>query len=166
MTDAGPAASVLFDPCSGLGSIPIELAAFIRRDMLRLVALSADNERPSLEGALQNAASSGVAASRGTHGLDAGVLWDGRGPPFSSGFREGVLGGVISDLPWGLRELSVNAVSKLYPLLLKRLGHACSDDAFGVFLVHRDKVFLMALQQNSSKWKYVTRRVGRSPVIL
>ena len=96
----------------------------------------------------------------GLSGLDYSVLWDGRGQPVSGGFREGSIDGIVCDLPWGVRELSINAVGRLYPALLRMLGHACSQGAIAIFLCAREKVFFDAVRQNEKYWEILSTRVS------
>ena len=156
-----PLAQTFFlDPCSGLGSIPIELMATSRRDNLNIVALSADIELPSLANAEGNNRLAGLHKGRGFQGLDAGLLWDGRGLPFSSGFRDEIIDGIVCDLPWGVRELSMNAVGKLYPAMLDMLGRACSNGAYAVFLCSRASLFTDILSRDEQVWEFISERVS------
>ena len=158
---ANPSKALFFvDPCSGLGSIPIEIAAIAKRDGKKIVSLAADNELPSLENAAINATKSSVECRAGLNGLDKGLLWTGYGKRHSGGFREGTIDGVVTDLPWGIRELSSKAISALYPALLRFLGEAVIDGGTGVFLCQRDRVFLAAVQSNYKMWEVLEPQVS------
>lgn len=148
------------DPCSGTGSIPIELAAIAERFNRYLVPVAADNELPSLAHGLVNSKLGNVDMSRGLRGVDAPIFWDGHGRGVSGGLRQGCLDGVITDLPWGQRELSTRAVVKLYPLLLETLGHAIVDGGIGVFMLWREKTFLAAISGKGNMWEVLFKRVS------
>lgn len=85
---------ILFDPCGGLGSIPLEIAAIARREDLRVSCLSGDIELPSLNAALENSQRATFGLSSGLGGVDAGLLIDGRGQGRTGGFRADVLDGI------------------------------------------------------------------------
>lgn len=149
------------DPCAGFGSVPLELAAIAKRDNLKFASIAADNELPSLEKASINILSGNMDVQAGLTGLDQGVLWSGYGKGRSGGFREGILDGVITDLPWGIKELTPRAVTALYPALLRTLGHAARDGAYGVFLCQRERIFRAALLQNNWMWEEEEMHVCR-----
>lgn len=153
-------AMVFLDPCSGFGSIPLEIAAIAQRNKLNIISLAADNEQPSLEKGIANALSSGMGSQAGLSGVQDGLLWSGRGFGHSGGFREAVIDGVVCDLPWGIKELTPKAVSALYPALLRFLGHATVDGGSGVFLCQRDRIFLGAVKSNDRMWEVSEHRVS------
>jgi hypothetical protein len=153
-------AMVFLDPCAGFGSIPLELSGVSKRDSLNIINLAADNELPSLEKALENAVAAHAGVKKGLSGMDASLLWTGYGTGHSGGFREGVLDGIIADLPWGIRELSAKAISTLYPALLRFLGHATANGAYGIFLCWREKTFLAAVRSNDRMWEVTDHRVS------
>lgn len=148
------------DPCSGFGSIPLEIAAIARREKLNIISFSADNEYPSLQKGMMNATNAHLDSKAGLHGIECGILWSGRGAGFSGGFREGTLDGVVSDLPWGIKELTPRAISALYPALLRFLGHAVVDGGYGVFLCQRETIFLGAVKSNDWMWEVSEHRVS------
>ena len=85
---------LFFDPCGGLGSIPLEIAAICRRDKLKISCLSGDIELPSLEGAAKNFKSAQLGLDAGLAGIDASLLIDGRGKGRSGGLKDGILDGI------------------------------------------------------------------------
>lgn len=153
-------ALLFLDPCSGLGSIPIEVQAIARREGLGALCLAADNERPSLVNAKKNVIDCQLSPAHGAMGLDAGILWDGKGKGFSGGIRPGMVDGIVSDLPWGVRELSAHAINKLYPLLLRTLGDVCSDGAHAVLLSAKDKPLSMSMNNLPTVWALESKRVS------
>lgn len=157
---AGEETRIFLDPCSGFGSIPLEIAAIAERDGKKVVSLAADNELPSIEKGNENAKNSRIGSQAGLSGVQVGLLWSGRGTGHSGGFREAVIDGLISDLPWGIKELTPKAVSALYPALLRFLGNAIIDGGYGVFLCQRDKIFLGAVKGNDRMWEVSEHRVS------
>lgn len=151
---------IFLDPCSGFGSIPLEIAAIAQRDCKHIISLAADNELPSLEKGVVNATNSQLGSNAGLGGVQTGLLWSGRGIGHSGGFRDAILDGVVSDLPWGIKELTPKAVSALYPALLRFLGHAVIEGGYGVFLCQRDKIFLAAIKSNDRMWEVSEHRVS------
>lgn len=85
---------LFFDPCGGLGSIPLEIAAIRRRDKLKISCLSGDIELPSLEGAAKNFQAAQLGLNAGLAGIDASLLIDGRGKGRSGGLKDGILDGI------------------------------------------------------------------------
>ena len=149
--------NVFLDPCSGVGSIPLELAAISRRDGRSYTVLAADVELPSLERGNTNFLNGSHSYHQGANGNDSGTLWSGLG---SGGFRSGVIDGIVSDLPWGHRELTKSAVGRLYPKLLRTLGDATSDGGHAVFVLWLENVFVQAVNNSASLWTIVHRRVS------
>ena len=170
------ASKIFLDPCGGLGSIPLELAAISRRDSLKITCLSSDIELPSLEGAAKNFAAAEFASSAGLAGVDTPILLDGRGMGKSGGFRQNALDGIsgclapcckaqlisqaVTDLPFGIRELSASATASLYPLLLRVLATCTAPGAHGVFLTAKKKYFEHAVNENQAQWKSISERVS------
>lgn len=82
------------------------------------------------------------------------------GEDTQGGFRERSLDGIITDLPWGIRELTPAAVARLYPALLRFLGSAVVDGCYGVFLCVRDKIFTRAVEDSKNMWELYSRKVS------
>lgn len=156
----GSKALLFLDSCCGFGSIPLEVTAIAEREKKNIITLSADNELSSLEMAATNFESSSMGVQAGLHGLDQALMWNAYGKGQSAGFREGIIDGVVTDLPWGIRELTPRAISALYPALLRFVGNAVIDGGYGVFLCQRDRIFLGAIQSNEKMWEVLEQQVG------
>jgi hypothetical protein len=131
---------------------------------------------PSLEGAAKNFTAAGFASSAGLAGVDTPILLDGRGIGKSGGFRQNILDGIggcptpcckaqlisqaVTDLPFGIRELSASATASLYPLLLRFLAACTAPCARGVFLTAKKKYFEHAVSENAAHWELISERVS------
>jgi hypothetical protein len=167
------ASPVVLDPCAGTLSIPRELAAlssagspFLSRTgasfdlhpnpfpQLPLVPLAGDvlpfplPLSPSLDAILM---SSSLPLPLRPHPPSAGT------PAANSG----LIGGTITDLPWGTRHLSRLQISSFYPALLRRMGVAVESGGWGVVMSAARGALEGALKGAEGVWERRGKREVR-----
>lgn len=116
---------VVLDPCCGVATIPIEAALMQRGAYL----WGGDNFADQLmEAGARNAQY--LQEVRPGRSVEL-CAWDARRLPV----RDHTVDVVISDLPWGRRELTYNQCAKLYPALVKELTRILVADTGRAYLM-------------------------------
>lgn len=65
----------------------------------------------------------------------------------------------VTDLPWGVRELTNKAVAALYPRLLRTLAAAMRPGGFAILLCGNRKQLSIAIAQNEAIWERIAEKV-------
>ena len=66
----------------------------------------------------------------------------------------------MTDLPWGVRELTNKAVAALYPRLLRALAAAMRPGSYAVLLCGNKKQLGIAIAQNEAIWEQTAEKVS------
>ena len=72
----------------------------------------------------------------------------------------------VTDLPWGVRELTNKAVAVLYPRLLRTLAAAMRPGGYAILLCGNRKQLSIAIAQNEATWEHIAEKVRRCHWIL
>ncbi|KZO91614.1 hypothetical protein CALVIDRAFT_568062 [Calocera viscosa TUFC12733] len=131
---------ILLDPCAGLGSIPREILALSSQRDLGLQVLAGDISLPSLLLSQQCTPALCALQYNGAHRLP---------------LRSPLLGGFITDLPWGTRHLSARQIAAFYPALVRRMADVVERDGVGVLMSAARGALEGALKQGGRWWEKV-----------
>ncbi|KAF8331840.1 uncharacterized protein EI90DRAFT_3055605 [Cantharellus anzutake] len=132
--------SVLMDPFSGTGSIPYQMIQLATQQSIGVIVICADIQWSNLEQIGRSTVLNEQIVQ--TERLQP-VQWDSSG--VGGGLRGSVVDGIVSDLPYGHRELSPSALRRLYPKFLAELGRVCRPGAFAVLCTAAAPLFRRCL---------------------
>ncbi|KAG9038763.1 hypothetical protein FRB95_014312 [Tulasnella sp. JGI-2019a] len=137
---------VLIDPCSGTGAIPRQLVRMGQLLGRGHLILCGDYVPENASAAMR------VLADRIPSPAMEFFVWTAQG--IAGGLRDGVVDGIISDLPWGHREGTPKLIEKLYPAFLATFGKMTEIGCHAV-LTTSAKPLMKRCLARSKYWKEI-----------
>lgn len=141
--------AILLDPFAGTGSIPFHILALAHERGIPITVLCADNQPRNIQqvhSSIHHHSQQSSTLKTVGDGIQY-MVSDARGA-----FRSGTVDGIITDLPYGHRELSHRTLTKLYPAFLRNVARCTKSGAYLVLATAAAPVLRRSLAALDGAW--------------
>ncbi|KDQ20943.1 hypothetical protein BOTBODRAFT_169633 [Botryobasidium botryosum FD-172 SS1] len=126
----------------------LELLSIAAQRRERILVLSADRDTHNIQTISETIRSRPPLAQACIEGM----IWNANGT--GGGLRCGTVDGVVTDLPYGHRELSFSALQSLYPRFLANIARLCKEGSYAVLMTEARPLLKRCIEKNPA-WALV-----------